>query len=638
MVVWLAVFAPYARGYFFLFDDYAQLDFLSSRSYADVLTSPAYSTFRPVAYLFWKTWLVLFGIGKPFAFALFNLLTHSVNAILLGVMLRRFRAPALLAWSAAAVFLVFPPANEALFWMSGGHDTYGMTFLLLAVLSASLGLNSEHGWIPRLVTMGVLSFSGTLAAMLSKETAYIAFPLVASLAWLNRDDRQPLPRRVWLVWFLAFNAAVAAYFLLRGQVISLSQSHYGNPWTFYANANLVENFLANLRALFTFGYFGSSRWLAFACGVAGWFAAAYVSVGFIDRRRRLVSLSLAATLALALGATTFVAIGAGAAAAGRLLYMSGMIASIMIGAGLASLLDVWRRTRRRELRLVVTLALLPAAALIAVEFASLKSIALRFEESTSLARNVMAQLAPLRNEPFIHVRNLPHILANGPYVLTCYGLPMYFKGTEGRSPQFRCDRMLLDFNGAGYEEITPREQDESSDYREPRPGEREVELALISWRNCPSGDIGACAARARPMPHKVRVLYLGCPDPTDVLLTTSRAEADGLLRDGAWSAGGCLQGTREFAVHGRQGGSSTRVPLFRCVNQTFHSASLDPSCGGATTEGEIGYVDVGPSAVGSLPLRGCSQPGRWRPALGADCPAGWTGTLLGYVSPSPSPD
>src|SRR5688572_11442707 len=226
LVVWFAVFAPYAGGYFFLFDDYAQLEFVSEHSYTDILVTPEHGNFRPVAFLFWKTWLVLFGVGKPSAFSLFNLLVHSLNAILLALVLRRFRAPAVLAWSGAAVFLVFPPANEALFWMSGGHDTYGMTFLLLAVLAASMGLNAARAGLLPVAAMGMLSFAGTLAAMLSKETAYIALPLVASLAWLNRDGRQPLSRRVWLVWCLAFSAAVAAFFMLRGQVIPLSQSAY----------------------------------------------------------------------------------------------------------------------------------------------------------------------------------------------------------------------------------------------------------------------------------------------------------------------------------------------------------------------------------------------------------------------------
>ena len=85
----------------------------------------------------------------------------------------------------------------------------------------------------------------------------------------------------------------------------------------------------------------------------------------------------------------------------------------MIGAGLTSLLDILRRTAAGE-RYGATLILLPVAALITVEFVSMQSFARRFGESTSLARNVMAQLVPLRNEPLVYVRNLPHMLANGP--------------------------------------------------------------------------------------------------------------------------------------------------------------------------------------------------------------------------------
>ena len=480
VVVWLAIFAPYAGSYFFLFDDYAQLDYLARHSYADILVTPQHGNFRPGAFLFWKTWLTLFGIGKPYAFALFNLLAHSINAILLGMVLRRFGAPAVMASSAAAVFLVFPPANEALFWMSGGHYTYSMTFLLLAVLSASLGLNGERRRMLTLAAMGALAFTGTLAAMLSKETAYIAFPLVASLAWLTRDKRPPVSRRVWLVWFLSFNAAVAAFVPLRAQVIPLSESGYGDPWAFYSDANLVQNFQENLRALFTFGYFGSSSWLASACMVSGWVAAGCLLFGFIDKRRLPGSLALAVTLALALAATIFVPIGAGAAAGGRLLYMPGMIASIMIGAGLTSLLDLLRRTPTGVHRRTATVASLSIAALIAVEFTSLQSFASRFGEATSLARKVIAQVVPLKDTPFVHVRNLPHILRAGPYVLKCYALPMYLRLTEGRSPYFRCNQVYFDYTEGRYSEISPRVADEFSEYSEPRPGEHEIELTFVS--------------------------------------------------------------------------------------------------------------------------------------------------------------
>ena len=123
------------------------------------------------------------------------------------------------------------------------------------------------------------------------------------------------------------------------------------------------------------------------------------------------------------------------------------------------------------------------AALLAVELVSLQSFASRFGEATSLARNVMAQVTPLKDEPFVHVRNLPHMLGYGPYVLKCYALPMYLRLTEGRSPHFRCDQVFLDYTGDRYTEITPRVPDEFSEYSEPRPGEHEVELTFSSRRN-----------------------------------------------------------------------------------------------------------------------------------------------------------
>ena len=120
------------------------------------------------------------------------------------------------------------------------------------------------------------------------------------------------------------------------------------------------------------------------------------------------------------------------------------------------------------------------AALMAVEFVSLQSFASRFGDAASLARNVIAQVAPLQDEPFVHVRNLPHMLASGPYVLKCYGLRMHLRLTGSPSPQFRCDQVFLESTGDRYAEISPRVPDDFSDYREPRPGEHEVELTFVS--------------------------------------------------------------------------------------------------------------------------------------------------------------
>jgi hypothetical protein len=532
------IFVPYAASYFFIFDDYAQLDFVASHTVGEILVTPEHGNFRPVAFLFWNLWLESFGIGRPWAFSLFNLSAHALNAVLLGWVLLRFRSRAVMAWSAAAVFLVFPPINEALFWMSGGHDVYGMTFLLLAVLAASLGLTASPG-IRSLLPMAALAFAGTLAAMLAKETAYVACPLVASLAWRSQAGHGRLPWRVWLTWIVALNAAVAVFFLLRGLVIPIGQSAYGDPRELYARSELLGNVVDNLRALFTFGYSGVSPWIARACRLGGWLAGALAIAGVLDRSRRLGTVFLATTLGLALAATAFVGIGAGAAASGRLLYMSAMIASIMVGAGLAGVLvpDGHRHPLARPLQ-AGGLGLL--AMVVGLEAISLHSFSLRFREATSIARNVMAQVAPLRDTAFVHVRNLPHALAGGPFGLKCYALPVYLRLTGGPSPAFRCDQVVLRYDGRRYREITPREPDVFSSYHEARSDERELELVFLSYRNCPSHDVPACVAQQAARSPAIHVLHRGDSDPSDVLRASSGGEADRLVRGGSWKTAGCM--------------------------------------------------------------------------------------------------
>ena len=45
---------------------------------------------------------------------------------------------------------------------------------------------------------------------------------------------------------------------------------------------------------------------------------------------------------------------------------------------------------------------------------------------------MIAQLVPLRNEPLVYVRNLPHMLANGPYSMKCYAFETYLALTVGQ--------------------------------------------------------------------------------------------------------------------------------------------------------------------------------------------------------------
>lgn len=466
------IFVPYAYHYFYLFDDYAQLDFVAHHSFIEIFRSPAHGNYRPVAFLFWKTGLILFGIGRPTGFSLFNLLTHSINALLLGRILLRFSGSPYLAWSSAAFFLIYPPINEAIFWMSGGHDVYGMFFLLLALLFSS-HLAMGHRELKTLLVYGTAAFASVLVAMLSKETAYVAFPLVGSLALLM--NFRGTSRGAWITWALALNLAIVTFFLLRSQIMPISQSAYGDPREFFAKASLAKNFIENFRALFTFGYFGGSPWCAGLCEAGGFLAFALFVFSFFGRRHRLGALGLTISLCLALLVTSFVMIGAGAAASGRLLYMSAMIACIMMGAGAEWLIDLSKQWSRAEktIRIITRFVL---AILISSQLVSVYNFARRFTQSTSIASSVMDQVAPLKNEAYVHVKNLPFMLSGGPYVLKCYALRFYLQLRGEHSPQFRCDEVFLGFNGKTFYEVTEPQSDGFSDYGLGRAGEIPLEL------------------------------------------------------------------------------------------------------------------------------------------------------------------
>jgi hypothetical protein len=481
-VVMAALFVPYATRYFFIFDDYAQLDLVSRFSFWEILQNPQHGNYRPTAFLFWKSWLMTFGIDHPFAFSLANLATHSINASLLGFVLLRFNSQVFVAWSAAAVFLVFPSINEAIFWVSGGHDVYGMTFVLLGMLVASMGLypRSNHA----LGAMTLLLFSATLVAMLSKENYFVAFPLLLSLALLHNKN-QPRPSlNTWFLWFVATNAAVLVFFLIRGAVIPLSVSSYGDPREFYVSADLFANFINNVKALFTFGHVDAGVWTSFAYRAASALSVAVIFIGLFRERHRPGIWALFATLGLALGVTAFTQVEPGSASGGRLFYVPAAISSILIAEGLNSFRSCPRLIRRTSVLALycAKVAYGVLALLISLQVLSLSFFAARFSDSAAIARNIMTQLRPLSGHDFVYIPNLPHNLSHGPYTLKCYAPAMYLILTEGQSPKFRCDSVVIDQDAEGWRQVHMRGPDPFSQYQHSKTNEMVLTVSLSSGR------------------------------------------------------------------------------------------------------------------------------------------------------------
>ncbi len=388
------IFFPYASSYFFIFDDYAQLDFVSRHSYKDLLVLSEHGNYRPIAFIFWKTWFYLAGVQNPWFFSFMNLLFHSINALLLRWLLIRFRFKPYTAACASGFFLIFPPINEALFWMSGGHDVYGMTFFLIAILCASFALTPQlrKGAI---VWIGIASFSFNVLAMLSKETAYLGLPFVLALFFLQ-SKKQKLNRTVLATWFFALNGAVIVFFVLRAQVISIHQSAYGNPIDFYSKADVFKNLLNNTWALFSYGYFGDSKVIALVCRVGGILSISTIA-GFFWCKRKFGESLLLLTLILALGVTVFVDVGPGAAASGRLLYMSAIPLSIMVAVGIERFYNFSVFKNNKFIRMTVMSFFLFIAG---SQLMSQKSFANRFQEATAVARYSMQQVLQFKNEKY----------------------------------------------------------------------------------------------------------------------------------------------------------------------------------------------------------------------------------------------
>lgn len=477
MAAFFMLFLPYASHYFYLFDDFAQLDYVAHHSFREIFVTSQHRNYRPIAFLFWKACLEIFGIGNPSAFSVLNLSFHSLNSVLLGFVLRKFKATPLIAWSAAAFFLVFPSINEALFWMSGGHDVFGMTLILGTLLCASLGLNQKHKNRLKLILMALLVFLGTLGAMLSKETAYVLFPLVASLGVLNAPHLRSIRWQVWLAWAVSIHVAIGVFFLLRIQIIPLSESAYGDPRLFFVNAPLFKNFIKNFFALFVVGYLGKSAWIGGVCKISGILSGMTFLSSFFDRAKRYGVVGLACALGLALVSTLFCEIERGSAIGGRLLYISALIVSIMMSIGLAYLLHLVQlaKSAKKVLKAAVFSSLFIVLCLNGI---SLSSFSQRYSEGSAIVQNVIQQVTRSRQSPYIYIRNLPHALTGGPNLMKCYALGLYFQIVGGEIPRFRCDQVVLDPTGERYSPISPPLPDEFSSYSKEQTGERELELSF----------------------------------------------------------------------------------------------------------------------------------------------------------------
>jgi hypothetical protein len=143
---------------------------LADRAVAFRLSAFNAESFRPIPIGLWGVLLRLGGGAT--ALHVVNVLAHGTNAFLTARIARPLVASARLATLGGLLVLASPVGPEAVAWNSGVFDVAATTFVLTTILIAR-GYGAEPTYQRRLALM-LTAF----AALLSKETAAIAAPLV----------------------------------------------------------------------------------------------------------------------------------------------------------------------------------------------------------------------------------------------------------------------------------------------------------------------------------------------------------------------------------------------------------------------------------------------------------------------------
>lgn len=158
---------------------------------------------------------------KPFLFHLSNLLWHLAAAVLLFFLLVRLQAPRMIQAVTPMLFVLHPMHTEAVAYISGRADMMSATFILAALLCATLPKGAKGRHIG-LVASGVFFILG----LCSKESTMIYPVLLALVIGLTpREDGTAATRSDWKSRSLPLAVAVALlvmYGVLRATVLKFA--------------------------------------------------------------------------------------------------------------------------------------------------------------------------------------------------------------------------------------------------------------------------------------------------------------------------------------------------------------------------------------------------------------------------------
>jgi tetratricopeptide (TPR) repeat protein len=149
------------------------------------------SQYFPLAYTTFRVEYQLWGLN-PAGYHTVNVAIHSINALLLLVILRRLSIP--WAWFAATVFALHPVNVESVAWITERKNVLMLFFSLLSVLCWV-----EFVFISKPGRKAILLYAGSLLfcalALFSKATACTLPAALVLILWLKRS---PVTAKRWL--------------------------------------------------------------------------------------------------------------------------------------------------------------------------------------------------------------------------------------------------------------------------------------------------------------------------------------------------------------------------------------------------------------------------------------------------------
>jgi hypothetical protein len=353
-----------------------------AREFTSSTLGPLFTTaggdgfFRPLGYLSFDFNAMVAG-SDPRWWHLSASLLQSINAVLVGLLGIRLGASAVGAFLAGALFALHGTHLEAAVWIAGRFDLLAAMFVLAALLL--FGRRTP------------LALAATLAALWSKEAAFVLPALVTLLAW---HEKKPLKGTVpfWGLTAVAFlyrtillggiggytaESGESAFFSLK--VATTAKAVFVRVWTsLYFPINWSQE-PSMLVALFACAYLAALLWLGWRAQTAPGTRVALAGL----------TLSILPPLHLLGGAADL--------SGGRLLYLPSIWFCLMLGFAVGNL---ERRT-----------ATIVAAVLLAFHFGALRHDLPFWQRVGERVRAICEQGGPASDLPRA-IEGVP-ALANG---------------------------------------------------------------------------------------------------------------------------------------------------------------------------------------------------------------------------------